>query len=246
MQGATMLTETLAQYSALMVMEKLYGRDQIRRFLKYELDRYLKGRGGDVVDEMPLYRVEDQQYIHYSKGSLVMYRLKDALGEARVNAALKRYLERYRLKGPPYPRTLDLIAEFSKGASPEENALITDLFEKITLYDIKTKSAVVRKLPDGRFETTLTVEARKLYADGKGKETEARMNEQAEFGAFAAMPGQGSFKAKDVLLLTRLPLHSGTQTVKLVTKTRPAYAGADPYNIRIDRNSDDNVIATTG
>ena len=31
MQGATMLVETFAQYSALMVMEKLYGRDQIRR-----------------------------------------------------------------------------------------------------------------------------------------------------------------------------------------------------------------------
>jgi aminopeptidase N len=246
MQGATMLTETLAQYSALMVMEKLYGRDQIRRFLKFELDRYLRGRGGDVVEEMPLYRVENQQYIHYRKGSLVMYRLKDALGEARVNAALKRYLERYRLKGPPYPRSLDLIAEFRKSASPEENALITDLFEKITLYDIKTTSAVVKKLPDGRFETTLTVEAHKLYADGKGKETKAPMNEQAEFGAFAAMPGQGSFAAKDVLLLTRLPLHSGTQTLKLVTKMRPAYAGADPYNIRIDRNSDDNVIATTG
>ncbi|MDB5703001.1 MAG: aminopeptidase, partial [Sphingomonas bacterium] len=124
MQGATMLTETLAQYSALMVMEKLYGRDQIRRFLKFELDRYLRGRGGDVLEEMPLYRVENQQYIHYRKGSLVMYRLKDALGEARVNAALKRYLERFRLKGPPYPRSLDLIAEFRKGASPEENALI--------------------------------------------------------------------------------------------------------------------------
>ncbi|MEP7007989.1 MAG: M1 family aminopeptidase [Sphingomonas bacterium] len=246
MQGSTMLTETLAQYSALMVMEKLYGRDQIRRFLKFELDRYLRGRSGDVVEEQPLYRVENQQYIHYRKGSLVMYRLKDALGEARVNAALKRYLERYRLKGPPFPRTLDLIGEFRKGASPEEQALITDLFERITLYDIKTKSAVVRKLADGRFETILTVEARKLYADGKGKETEARMAETSEFGLFAAMPGQGSFKAKDVLLLTRLPLHSGTQTVKLVTAKHPAYAGADPYNVRIDRNSDDNVVATTG
>jgi len=246
MQGATMLTETLAQYSALMVMEKLYGRDQIRRFLKFELDRYLRGRGGDVVEEMPLYRVENQDYIHYRKGSLVMYRLKDALGEARVNAALKRYLERFRLKGPPYPRSLDLIAEFRKGASPEEQALITDLFERITLYDIKTKSAVVRKLADGRFETVLTVEARKLYADGKGKETEAKMAETSEFGLFAAMPGQGSFAAKDVLLLTRLPLRSGTQIVKLVTAKRPAYAGADPYNVRIDRNSDDNVVATTG
>ncbi|MES1971713.1 MAG: M1 family aminopeptidase [Pseudomonadota bacterium] len=246
MQGATMLTETLAQYSALMVMEKMYGRDQIRRFLKFELDRYLRARGGEVIEELPLYRVENQQYIHYRKGSLVMYRLKDALGEARVNAALKRYVERYRFKGAPYPRTLDLIAEFRKGASPEEQALITDLFERISLYDIKTKDAAVRKLPDGRFETTLTVEAHKLYADGKGKEKEAPMAEQAEFGLFAAMPGRGSFAKKDVLLLRRLPLHTGTQTVKLVTPARPAFAGADPYNVRIDRNSDDNVIPTTG
>jgi ABC-2 type transport system permease protein len=103
----------------------------------------------------------------------------------------------------------------------------------------------VKKLADGRFETTLTVQARKLYADGKGKETEAKMAETSEFGLFAAMPGQGSFAAKDVLLMTRLPLHSGTQIVKLVTAKRPAYAGADPYNVRIDRNSDDNVVATT-
>ncbi len=67
----------------------------------------------------------------------------------------------------------------------------------------------------------------------------------AEFGLFAAMPGRGAFAKKDVLLLQRLPLRTGTQTVKLVTAKKPAFAGADPYNVRIDRNSDDNVIATT-
>ena len=245
MQGATMLTETLAQYSALMVMEHLYGRDQIRRFLKYELDRYLKGRGGDVVEELPLDRVENQQYIHYRKGSLVMYRLKDELGEARVDAALHRYLDAHKFKGAPYPRSLDLIAEFRKGASPAEQALITDLFERITLYDIKTKAAAIRRLPDGRYETTLTIEAHKLYADGKGKETEAPMQETTEVGLFTAMPGRGTFAAKDVVLLTRVPLHSGVQTVTLVSARKPGFAGADPYNVRIDRNSDDNVVAVS-
>ena len=246
MQGATMLTESLAQYSALMVMEKLYGRDQIRRFLQYELDRYLRSRGGEVIEELPLDRVENQQYIHYRKGSLVMYRLKDELGADRVNAALRRYLDRFKFKPAPYPRLLDLVAEFRKGASPAENALITDLFDKITLYDIKTKTAAVRKLPDGRFETTLTVEAHKYYADGKGVETEAPMAERVDYGAFAAMPGRGLFAAKDVLDLQRMPIHSGVQQIKLVTGAKPSFAGADPYNILIDRNSSDNVIATAG
>ena len=244
MQGASMLSESLAQYSALMVMEHLYGRDQIRRFLKYELDRYLRSRGGEALEEVPLCRVENQDYIYYRKGSVTMYRLKDELGEERVDAALRRFDEKFRFQGPPYPRSLDLIAEFRAGATPAEQDLITDLFEKITIYDIKTKEAVVRKRPDGQFETTLTVEAHKFYADGKGVETEAPMEEKADFGVFAAMPGRGKFSAKDVLLMQRLPIHSGTQEVKLVTATRPAFAGADPYNVRIDRNSDDNVVAT--
>ena len=245
MQGGTFGIETLAQYSALMTMEHLYGRDQIRRFLKYELDRYLKSRGGDPIEELPLDRVEDQQYIHYRKGSLAMYRLRDELGEARVDAALHRYADRYRFKGAPFARSLDLIAEFRRGATPAENALITDLFDRIALYDIKTKAARSRKLPDGRFETTLTIEARKLYADGKGKEREAPLAEQAEFGLFTAMPGRGVFAAKNVLLLKRLPIRTGTQTISLISAARPSFAGVDPYNVRIDRNSDDNVIATT-
>ena len=245
MQGATMLVESLAQYSSLMVMEHRYGRDQMRRFLKQELDRYLRARGSEVIEELPLARVENQQYIHYAKGSLVMYRLKDELGEARVNAALRRYLDAHRFRGAPYPRSLDLIAEFRRGASPAENALITDLFERITLYDIKTKAASVRQLPKGTWETVLSVDARKLYADGKGREHAAPLAEVAEFGAFAAMPGRGKFARADVLALTRLPIRSGTQQVRLVTAKRPAYAGADPYNVRIDRNADDNVIATT-
>jgi aminopeptidase N len=68
LQGMTVLVETLAQYSALMVMEHLYGPDQIRTFLRFELDRYLRSRGGEPIEELPLERVENQPYIHYQKG----------------------------------------------------------------------------------------------------------------------------------------------------------------------------------
>ncbi|MGL6043234.1 MAG: ABC transporter permease/M1 family aminopeptidase, partial [Sandaracinobacteroides sp.] len=95
MQGGTIWVETLAQYSALMVMKKLFGEDKIRRFLKYELDSYLRSRGGEVIEELPLNRVENQGYIHYRKGSLVMYLLADRLGEDRVNAMLARMIATY-------------------------------------------------------------------------------------------------------------------------------------------------------
>ena len=172
-QGGTLLVETLAQYSALMVMEQLYGPEQIRKFLKYELDRYLRSRGGEVLEELPLVRVENQPYIHYQKGGLAMYLLKDQIGEDTVNEALRGLIAEYAFKPAPYANPTDLIKRFRAEAGPEQQQLITDLFEKITLYDVKVTDAKAKRRTDGRWDVTLEVDARKLYADGKGTETEA-------------------------------------------------------------------------
>jgi ABC-type transport system involved in multi-copper enzyme maturation permease subunit len=243
MQGGTVLVETLAQYSALMVMQDLYGEDQIRRFLKYELDEYLKARGGEVVEELPLNRVENQAYIHYNKGSLAMYLLQDRLGEDRVNAVLAQLLDRYRFKSQPYARSADLIDGFKTLArTPAERSLVSDLFERITVYDLKATAASTRQIAPGRFETTLTIEARKFYADGEGTEKEAPLADTINVGLFTARPGEGAFAAKDVVLMERRPIVAGKQTVRIVTTRKPTHAGIDPYNTYVDRNANDNVI----
>ncbi len=110
--------ETLAQYSALMVMEHEYGPLKMRRFLKYELDNYLKNRGGELIEELPLQLVEDQPYVHYRKGSLAMYALKDAIGEDAVNRALRKILDRYAFKAAPFPMSGDLIDAFEQKRRP--------------------------------------------------------------------------------------------------------------------------------
>ncbi|WP_374275299.1 ABC transporter permease/M1 family aminopeptidase [Brevundimonas sp.] len=243
-QGATTLSETLAEYSALMVMEKLYGPDQIRRFLKYDLDTYLRSRGSERLGEFPLVRVEaGQGYIHYQKGGHVLYLLRDQLGEEAVNAALRSLLEAHKFGEAPYPRSVDLIAAIRAQAPASKQALITDLFERITLYDVKVTEAEATRLPNGRWDVELTVEARKLYADAQGVETEAPLNETMEIGLFTAEPGRGVFDQEDVILMERRPIRSGTQTFRFVTSQEPKFGGVDPYNKWIDRNSDDNVEA---
>lgn len=250
MQGATSLSETLAQYSALIVMEKTYGQDGIRKFLKFELDRYLRSRGGELVEELPLIRVENQPYIHYRKGSLVMYLLRERMGEAKVNAALRRLLSQYAFKGAPYPRSQDLVDALraEAGADPASQQLITDLFEKITLYDLKTKTAAVKKRADGRYDVNLTIEAKKVYADGKGKETPVAIpaGEVFDLGVFDAEPGKPGFGPKNVLAFRTTTLKSGVQTIVLTVDKPPKFAGVDPYNKQIDRNSDDNAIRVGG
>ncbi|WP_066687859.1 M1 family metallopeptidase [Caulobacter sp. CCH9-E1] len=242
-QGGAMLSETFAQYSALMVMKHAYGEDQIRKFLKFELDSYLRARGGDVIDEQPLAKVETQPYVYYRKGSLVMYRLQNELGEEVVNRALRKLIAQYAFKGAPYPITTDFLTYLRAEAPADKQALITDLFEKITLYDLKAKTASVKARPDGKFDVTITVDAQKKYADGKGKETAASLNETMDIGVFTAKPGDKGFDAKDVLVYERRPIRSGVQTFTFTVARKPKFAGIDPYNTVIDRNGDDNTVA---
>ena len=246
MQGMTMLSETFAQYSALLVMEKLYGPENVRKFLKHELDRYLRARGGEEVEELPLERVENQGYIHYNKGAVVMYRLKEAVGEDVVNRAMRRLIAEYAFKPAPYASSKDFIKILRQEAGPKFDALITDLFARITVYDLKATAVRTKKRSDGKFDVTLDVEAHKYYADGKGKETETPLNEDIDVGAFLVEPGKKGFDKSKILAFEHLPMKSGKQVVHLVTSRAPAFAGIDPYNEWIDRNSDDNVTSVLG
>ncbi|KEO89155.1 aminopeptidase [Erythrobacter longus] len=245
-QGGTMLVETLAQYSALMVMKEMYGEDDMRRFLKFELDSYLAARGSEALEELPLERVENQDYIHYRKGSVALYLLQDRLGEDRVNAMLADLLDRFRFKGKPYANSKDLVSGFfSLARNEEERALVRDLLQKITVYDLKAEEAVVKERSDGTFETTLTIAAAKFYADGEGNESKAALRDQIEIGAFTQRPGAGVFERANVLLMERRPIKSGTQKIKIITQKRPTWLGIDPYNKYVDRNSDDNLVEPT-
>ena len=223
-------------------MEKLYGKAQLRKFLKYELDGYLRARGREALEELPLHRVENQGYIYYQKGGLAMWALKEEVGEAAVNRALRRLIEQFAFKPAPYPSSTDFLRLLRAEVGPAHEAFIVDQFERITLYDLKASSAKSAQRPDGKFDVSFTVEAKKLHADGQGVETEAPLAEAFEIGAFSAEPGKKGYRRESVMLLERRPLQSGRQEVRLVLDRVPAFVGIDPFNVRIDRNSNDNVV----
>ena len=175
-----------------------------------------------------------------------MYLLQQRLGEDAVNRALRSILARYKFKGAPYPRSIDLVEAFRKEAkTPEDQQLITDLFERITIFDLKTMAPTATKRPDGKWDVAVPVDARKYYAGGKGEEKEAALNDRIEIGLFTAMPGRGKFDRRNVVQMVRMPVHSGRQTFHFVTSVKPTYAGIDPYNFYIDRSSNDNVAPVT-
>lgn len=242
MQGATMLSESLAQYSALMAMRQRYGDSLVRRFLKYERKSYLGARGRQ--EEYPLARVEDEPAVYYNKGALVMYRLQDVIDQDRVNAALRSLLARYRFRDAPYPRSIELVNAF-KAQAPGNARLIADLFTMITLYDLKAARATATRRPGGGYDVAVTLSARKLHAGRDGKETDALMDEPVmlRVSAEGYDPNNAATASRAVTQTVRL--RSGRQTVHIVTPFKPGEASVDPDAHLIDRDEDNNTVTVT-
>lgn len=243
-QGATVLSETMSQYAALMIMEREYGREQMRRFLKYELDSYLSQRGGELIEELPLLRVENQGYVHYRKGSLVMYALRDYVGEDALNAALRRYVEAVRFQEPPYTYSREFLSFVREAVPPELDYIIEDLFETITLYDNRLVDATYEPAPGGGYVVRLEVEAKKYRADGQGVETEIPVDDWIDLAVFGDREPGASPEGK-LLALEKRRIDDGRATFELVVDEEPRRAGIDPFTKLIDRNSDNNVAGVS-
>ena len=236
-QGSTMMSETLAQYSALMVMKKKYGDAKMKRFLKYELDAYLVGRATERKREQPLYRNDNQGYIHYRKGSLAMYALQDAIGEEAVNRALATYIRKVAYQEPPYTIAPELLAEFRAVTPPEYQYLIADLFETITIFENRAVSATYRDKGGGRYEVTLKVSAKKLRADENGASKEIPMDDLVDIGVLGT--------DDKPLYLKKHRIKDGESTFTLEVSEKPLRAGIDPVVKLIDRRPDDNTMPVT-
>jgi ABC-2 type transport system permease protein len=242
-EGSNMLSETLAEYSALMVMQQKYGADNMRRFLKHELDRYLRGRASEVRRERALVLVQNEPYVWYQKGGQVMYTLSDYIGEDKVNLALHNFLMQYRYanaddsRSVPYPDTRQFVDALRAQTPADLQYYITDAFENIVLYDNKAVSATVAPTADGKYKVTLTVQVRKVQADGSGNESPMPLHELIDIGVFT-----GKKDEEKPLYLKKEWLTKPTQTFEIIVDQAPTRAGIDPYNKLINRDSDDNLI----
>ncbi len=256
-QGATMLSESLSEYSALKVLEKEHGVHQMRRFLKDALDSYLTGRTLESQRELPLIYNENQQYIHYNKGSLVFYAVSDYIGEDKLNAALSDYIDDVAFQEPPYTISLELLG-YLKEATPDSlQYLIKDMFETITLYDNRVEEATYMETDSNTFEVNMTLQASKyrtgetgerIYKNEAGDslsvEIEGRrrpvqslpLNDWIDVGVFG-VDEEGN---ETVLYLEKRKFTDIMNELSITVDKEPVSVGIDPYNKLIDTISNDN------
>lgn len=231
-EGAALLTESLAWYSAMMTVEHSRGRDHLTRLLGVMRAEYLAPH---QTRDRSLLRTED--HLHgYRTGPFAMYAVREAAGEERVNAALRKLLGRFDPARPPYPTSLDLYAELRAATPPDRHALLKDLFEEITFWDLRTKKVDVHQAGDA-YRVTLHIEAQKLKADAAGKESPAPMNDSIDVAAFDAN-GKTIYRAPH-------RIRSGEQTITITVPQRPSRAGVDPDRVLLDRKPEDNLHDAT-
>lgn len=234
MQGGTMLTESFSEYSSLMVMKQKKDDIGMKEFLKYDFNRYLRGRSTEREKELPLYQVENQSYIHYGKGSLILYALQDYIGEDRVNNAFRNFLKEFRYAPPPYPSSLDFIKHLEKEMPDSLDYLIEDWFKKITLYDLRLEEATYTQLENGNYKVELELDNRKMYADTLGNETETSLDDWIDIGLFS------DDDAEKPIIIERLKLKSGKQKLSFEVDELPVKAAIDPKRLLIERVYNDN------
>lgn len=233
-KGASVLTETLARYSADVLLRKRIGEKKFKRYIRLRLDEYLQGRSGESDSESPLYLAnENQGYIYYAKGELVMNTLHDYLGVESINDALSNFISDFRSAGPPYPTTEDFLVYLREETPDNMQSLITDLFETITLYQLKTNAVRGKKISPDKYEVTLEIDGEKLRADGQGNETKLPINDLFDVAVFG--------KEDNELYLQKILIDKGKTTIVAVVGEKPYKAGIDPYYKMIDRIPHDNV-----
>jgi ABC-type transport system involved in multi-copper enzyme maturation permease subunit len=243
-EGSQMLSESLSEYAALVITERAHGRSFTQKFLRAELEQYLRGRAGEQKGERPLTRVDLQSYIWYQKGSLALFALRDLIGEAKLHAALRDYLAEGKVAGPPYATTFDLMRHINAATPDSLKYAIDDYFETITLWDVKTDSVSATKLPSGEYRVTVVGTAAKLRADSLGTETPTPLRDYIDVGVLAA-PKAGA-RIGEPLAMRKVKVTGGTVRAEFTVKSLPARGGIDPYNLLIDRNPGDNTREVKG
>jgi len=101
------LDESLANYSIVHYYDYVYGRSRSElAFQNYVRSRYQKaldlGRDNVVNQPVSAFTPEDYGYIVYGKGAVFFYELRQRLGDERMLAFLRAYLEdrKYKLSTP--------------------------------------------------------------------------------------------------------------------------------------------------
>ena len=246
-QGSLFVIESLAHYSALMVLKENFPPEKVHQFLRGEMDTYLMERMYDSKTELPLELVEKQDYIYYQKGAVNLFALQDYIGEEKMNLAISQFINDWNVtdgicKQERYPHSGDLLDCFRVVTPDSLQYVITDLFESITLYKNSIQETSFDENENDMYDVSLDVQTLKYKVDSLGIENSVEADDWIDVGIFA----EDENGDDELIYLQKHRFTTSDTSLKIVLDRLPTKVGIDPLNKLIDKKIEDNVIRITG
>jgi aminopeptidase N len=230
-EGGGVISEGLAWYAAVRLVNDVKGREALRRFMSQMRQ---PNPWPPIRTGRPLLRAIDP-WANYRKAPYAMHALAEYVGEDRVNRALRALVEK---SSSSLVTTLDMYRELQSVTPDSLQSLLHDLFEVNAFWTFDTERATAARTETGAWRVTFEVEARKVVTDSGGRETEVPMTDWVEIGVFAPA-GPGALLGEP-LYVRKHPIRSGRQTIEVTVPRQPARGGIDPYNL-LDWEEGDNI-----
>jgi hypothetical protein len=218
-EGARLLSETLAMYTELMLVKRMYGRKRVLENVRMHKNLYLSDRG--FSDEQPLYKTDHNTlHLFYSKGLIAMYQLSELIGEEKVNIALRNIYQKYACsKDGILPVTTDFLDELYEITDVALHQTINDLFKKSIIYQPLAQSIKVVQAGN-QYETGFDLTVNKYQEDGKGKQTPVDFTGTIEIGFSSENNPER---------ILRFPVINNKATIKISSAEKPVTLTLDPH-----------------
>jgi len=240
-EGHDFILESLSQYSAMMVLEKEYGVEKVRQFIRYEMKRYFQERSWSKNIEKSLLLVDDQEYVYYDKGALNLYALKSYIGEEVMNKTIQSFYKDWSSKDVlskkgQFATSNELIKYFENTLPDSLSYLSCDLFENVIFYDNKLEEVNIAKKGNS-YVLDLNISLKKFKADSMGNVDVQEGEEYFEFGFCKIEDGIEQLQKSEIV-----KLNLKTKSIRVELDFVPTKVILDPQYKLLDKDVDDNVF----
>lgn len=236
--GYALLTESLAKYTEAVVTEKRFGKMYLRPYHLMDTQLYFSYRSAMGEKEIPLWKTAEQPFVHYQKGGLALFRLKEVLGEAHLARALGELVRRH---GYPLqkPGTSGLIETLKRGANTPQMRLIDELFKKVIVFDNDIKILSNKSLPNNQQLLTLEINIRKMD-ETSGKPVPLGPDDDIGIAVFNQEIATEA--PAGPIYLQRHHFSKSRSVISVVVPRGPVTVMLDPLSCMLDMSDHNNVV----
>ncbi|WP_293306862.1 M1 family aminopeptidase [Pedobacter sp. UBA5917] len=231
--GYAMLTESLAKYTENVLIEKRFGKIYLRKYLAYDNNLYFLNRNNNEK-ELPLAKTLDQPYVHYQKGGLMMYAIKELMGERQFNAVLQQLIVDH---GYPKPKATanDFVNVLLNQASPKQKDFINDCFNQVVTYDLGIKVLACKALKNGQYKIDVEISAERL-SDGNKQLPDLEI----DLACFNQLEREWNAKTKP-FCIGKYHIKQNRTKISIIVDRKPKTVAVDPYGYLLDTDRSDRV-----